>query len=52
MAASRTFIVTYRTPNGGARVETQGYSWLEVRALFSLLSGLIPGTLAVQEVQS
>jgi len=49
---AKLFIVTYRTPNGGARVETQGYSWQEVRALFSLVGNLIPGTLCVQSVRA
>ena len=48
----RLFVVTYRTPNGGARVETEGCSWQEVRALFGLLSSIIPGTLCVQEVRT
>ena len=49
---ARQFIVTYRTPNGPARVETEGHSWGEVRALYGLISHLIPATLAVQEVRS
>jgi len=44
------FIVTYRTGNGPVRLETIGYSWREVRALYSLIAGI--EALCVQEVRS
>jgi len=46
------FIVSYRTRDGEhSRLEVPGLSWQEVRALFRLKSGVIPGTLVVQPVR-